>query len=72
MLSKGGGGGPGALTYLSREGECVFQRTLMCLSEDMLGHILQAMGHWEKLTCIRFVNRTTEKDYIEFEPGPCG
>ena len=25
-----------------------------------------AMAQWEAKTCIRFVQRTTEKDYLEF------
>ncbi|KAK2156973.1 hypothetical protein LSH36_201g01018 [Paralvinella palmiformis] len=35
-------------------------------------NIIQAMGQWQRHTCIRFVNRTTEEDYIVFNPGPCG
>ncbi|XP_013379949.1 tolloid-like protein 2 [Lingula anatina] len=38
----------------------------------MLATIHQAMAHWEENTCIRFVKRTTQKDYIEFAPGSCG
>ncbi|XP_064633590.1 bone morphogenetic protein 1-like [Lineus longissimus] len=35
-------------------------------------NIYAAMAHWEEHTCIKFVPRTTEKDYIEFAPGRCG
>ena len=31
--------------------------------------ILNAMDHWENNTCIRFVPRTTERDYISIYPG---
>ncbi|XP_070579595.1 bone morphogenetic protein 1-like isoform X2 [Ptychodera flava] len=34
--------------------------------------ILNAIAHWEEHTCIRFVNWTTEKDYVEFALGSCG
>ena len=40
--------------------------------ENIKQNILQAMSHWEKNTCIRFINQTDEKDYIIFNPGPCG
>ena len=32
--------------------------------------LLNAMDHWENYTCIRFVPRTTERDYISIYPGP--
>ena len=35
-------------------------------------NINQAMVQWEKFTCIKFVNRTDEADYVIFNPGPCG
>ena len=31
--------------------------------------IYSAMKEWEKKTCIRFVPRTTQKDYVEFFAG---
>ena len=35
--------------------------------------ILSAMREWEQSSCLKFVRRTTEKDYIEFskEAGEC-
>ncbi|XP_051907425.1 bone morphogenetic protein 1-like isoform X2 [Hippocampus zosterae] len=32
----------------------------------------QAMRHWEKHTCVTFVERTTEESYIVFTYRPCG
>ncbi|XP_076875977.1 bone morphogenetic protein 1b isoform X2 [Brachyhypopomus gauderio] len=32
----------------------------------------QAMRHWEKHTCVTFVERTTEESYIIFTFRPCG
>ncbi|XP_023693831.1 bone morphogenetic protein 1-like isoform X1 [Paramormyrops kingsleyae] len=32
----------------------------------------QAMRHWEKHTCVTFVERTTEESYIIFTYRPCG
>ncbi|XP_076019983.1 bone morphogenetic protein 1-like isoform X2 [Genypterus blacodes] len=32
----------------------------------------QAMRHWEKHTCVTFVERTTEESYIVFSYRPCG
>ena len=31
--------------------------------------IIKAMDHWEDHTCIRFIPRTTERDYVSFFPG---
>ena len=31
--------------------------------------IYSAMKEWEEKTCIRFVPRTTQKDYVEFFAG---
>lgn len=31
--------------------------------------VLSAMAHWENHTCIRFVNRTNQRDYITVFPG---
>lgn len=39
---------------------------------DQKATIIQAMHHWENLTCLSFVHRTTEKDYIFFHKGRCG
>ena len=30
------------------------------------------MRHWENSTCLSFIERTTEKDYIYFHKGRCG
>ncbi|KAM6986877.1 bone morphogenetic protein 1-like isoform 2-T2 [Aplochiton taeniatus] len=32
----------------------------------------QAMRHWEKHTCVTFIERTTEESYILFTYRPCG
>ncbi|CAL1569474.1 unnamed protein product [Knipowitschia caucasica] len=32
----------------------------------------QAMRHWEKYTCVTFIERTTEESYIMFTYRPCG
>ncbi|KAJ8260725.1 hypothetical protein COCON_G00164480 [Conger conger] len=32
----------------------------------------QAMRHWEKHTCVTFIERTTEESYIMFTYRPCG
>uniref|UniRef100_A0A8C8JYL1 Metalloendopeptidase n=1 Tax=Oncorhynchus tshawytscha TaxID=74940 RepID=A0A8C8JYL1_ONCTS len=32
----------------------------------------QAMRHWEKHTCVTFIERTTEESYIVFTFRPCG
>ncbi|XP_056146256.1 bone morphogenetic protein 1-like [Lampris incognitus] len=32
----------------------------------------QAMRHWEKHTCVTFIERTTEESYIIFTYRPCG
>uniref|UniRef100_A0A8C6T2T2 Metalloendopeptidase n=1 Tax=Neogobius melanostomus TaxID=47308 RepID=A0A8C6T2T2_9GOBI len=32
----------------------------------------QAMRHWEKYTCVTFLERTTEESYIVFTYRPCG
>ncbi|CAG5867410.1 unnamed protein product [Menidia menidia] len=32
----------------------------------------QAMRHWEKYTCVTFIERTTEESYIVFTYRPCG
>ena len=39
---------------------------------DQRAVILQAMRHWENTTCLTFIERTTEKDYIYFHKGRCG
>jgi len=39
---------------------------------DQKATIIQAMRHWENMTCLSFVERTTEKDYIYFHKGRCG
>ena len=40
--------------------------------EFVENNIYKAMSHWEQHTCIRFVNRTNEHDFIVFNPGQCG
>ncbi|XP_070579813.1 bone morphogenetic protein 1-like [Ptychodera flava] len=42
------------------------------LDNYQLSVINQAIAHWEEHTCIRFVSRTTEEDYVEFARGKCG
>nr|XP_046193795.1 dorsal-ventral patterning tolloid-like protein 1 [Oncorhynchus gorbuscha]XP_046193796.1 dorsal-ventral patterning tolloid-like protein 1 [Oncorhynchus gorbuscha]XP_046193797.1 dorsal-ventral patterning tolloid-like protein 1 [Oncorhynchus gorbuscha] len=32
----------------------------------------QAMRHWEKLTCVTFIEKTEEESYIVFTYRPCG
>lgn len=39
---------------------------------DQKAVLLQAMRHWENSTCLSFIERTTEKDYIYFHKGRCG
>ncbi|XP_067041555.1 tolloid-like protein 1 [Acropora muricata] len=39
---------------------------------DQKATIIHAMRHWENLTCLSFVERTTEKDYVFFHKGRCG
>lgn len=50
----------------------LYKPLLLKIIEVVRQNIYHAMGHWQLHTCIRFVNRTTQEDYIEFEPGPCG
>ena len=46
---------------------------VLTVAGSVVHNILQAMGHWEKHTCIQFVNRTeADIDYIHFAPGSCG
>ncbi|XP_074649292.1 bone morphogenetic protein 1-like [Tubulanus polymorphus] len=42
------------------------------ITDRIRSNIHYAISHWENLTCIRFVERTAEKDFIEFTPGACG
>lgn len=39
---------------------------------DQKATIIQAMRHWENLTCLSFIERKTEQDYIFFHKGRCG
>ena len=32
----------------------------------------QAMRHWEKQTCVTFIEKTDEESYIVFTYRPCG
>lgn len=32
----------------------------------------QAMRHWEKYTCVTFIERSDEESYIVFTYRPCG
>ena len=41
----------------------------MIFTESEVKTITQAMDHWEARTCIRFVPRTTELDYVGIFPG---
>ena len=41
--------------------------TFLLESENRI--IIKAMDHWENDTCIRFVPRTTQRDYVSFFPG---
>ena len=40
--------------------------------EEVIRNIGAAMSHWETQTCVRFVNRTTQPDFIVFNSGRCG
>lgn len=39
---------------------------------DQKATLIQAMRHWENFTCLSFIERTTEKDYVFFHKGRCG
>lgn len=39
---------------------------------DQKTTITKAMRHWEDKTCLSFIDRTTETDYIFFHKGRCG
>ena len=41
-------------------------------SGDQKATLIQAMRHWENFTCLSFIERTTEKDYVFFHKGRCG
>ena len=44
--------------------------TLLNISaEREIKVLIQAMDHWETHTCIRFVPRTNERDYVSIYPG---
>lgn len=57
---------------LWREGVIPFQIADGVYTGDQRAVILQAMRHWENTTCLTFIERTTEKDYIYFHKGRCG
>lgn len=56
---------------------CSFSRNFFTfLLSDFLGVqktlMLKAMRHWENNSCLTFVERTKERDYIFFQKGACG
>ena len=60
------------LCWLSLDPLSLQLKMNLSIPEMVKQNIYLAMSHWERHTCIEFVNRTTEDDYIEFEPGSCG
>ena len=46
-------------------------RGVVCIDE-VRRNIAAAMRHWETQTCIRFINRSTQTDFIVFNSGRCG
>ena len=49
---------------------CVIWKILS--ADEVKRNIAAAMSHWETQTCIRFVNRTTQHDFIVINEGRCG
>lgn len=52
--------------------ECVFSPSPTSLSGSQRAIFRQAMRHWEKHTCVTFIEKTTEESYIVFTYRPCG
>lgn len=50
---------------LGRSVTCVFSGTQRAMFK-------QAMRHWEKQTCVSFIEKTDEESYIVFTYRPCG
>ncbi|KAJ7379470.1 Bone morphogenetic protein 1 [Desmophyllum pertusum] len=57
---------------LWRDGVIPFVISEGSYTGDQKATIIQAMRHWENSTCLSFVERSTEKDYIFFHKGRCG
>lgn len=55
---------------------CIFFICILLFTYKTLAHqkaiFVSAMRHWENYTCITFVERTTEPDFIVFTQRPCG
>jgi len=55
----------------------VFMAVALCLVcrrsiETVRENIVQAMNHWHSHTCIQFVKRTNQQNFLLLESGPCG
>lgn len=50
---------------------CILFFTYKTLAQQKVIFV-SAMRHWENYTCITFVERTTEPDFIVFTQRPCG
>ncbi|PFX27229.1 Bone morphogenetic protein 1-like, partial [Stylophora pistillata] len=57
---------------LWRDGVIPFELQDGVYTGEQKAVILQAMRHWENATCLTFIERTTEKDFIYFHKGRCG
>lgn len=44
----------------------------VCVSGTQRAMFKQAMRHWEKQTCVTFIEKTDEESYIVFTYRPCG
>lgn len=44
----------------------------MCVLGSQRAMFKQAMRHWEKQTCVTFIEKTDEESYIVFTYRPCG
>lgn len=44
----------------------------MCVPGSQRAMFKQAMRHWEKQTCVTFIEKTDEESYIVFTYRPCG
>lgn len=52
--------------------DCVNAGCEMCVSGTQRAMFKQAMRHWEKQTCVTFIEKTDEESYIVFTYRPCG
>lgn len=75
---------PAVIFFYKKQSVCVCACLNMCMSLCVILPSLplylgsqraifrQAMRHWEKHTCVTFIERTQEESYIVFTYRPCG